>query len=84
MSTDAELRPDNLRCRSCGAAIFWALTTTGRKVPLDADPVEAEAEAGRYALLWPDDGRTPRAIHRPALYLTHFATCPNASQHRRR
>jgi hypothetical protein len=76
-------RPANLRCRSCGAAILWALTPAGRRVPLDAEPVEYEAPAGRYAVLWPADGGTPVAVHRPALYLTHFATCPNAASHRK-
>ena len=27
-------------CRSCGAAILWAVTPNGKKMPLDAEPDE--------------------------------------------
>jgi hypothetical protein len=83
MQPDSE-RPANLRCRSCGAPIFWAVNSNGNRVPIDAEPVQIEA-AGRYAIDWPDAPNTsPRAIHSPAIHLTHFATCPNAASHRKR
>jgi hypothetical protein len=71
-------------CRSCGAPIRWALTTNGRRIPLDPDPVEG----GNLALA--DQGTTPIAYYvdpedEPVpgpLYVSHFATCPNAAQHR--
>lgn len=82
MEADAE-RPPNLRCRSCGAPIFWVLTSNGKRMPIDAEPVEVIA-AGRYAVSWPSEPQTaPLAIHSPAIHLTHFATCPNAAHHRR-
>ena len=61
-------------CRSCGAAIVWAKTTTGKSMPLDAEPVP--------------DGNI--VLHEGVAYVTgtgdrksHFATCPNAARHRR-
>jgi hypothetical protein len=77
-------RPASLRCRSCDAPIFWGRTALGKPVPLDAEPV-ASAGRGQYAVSWPDDGRgVPLAIHDAAIHLTHFATCPNAAEHRKR
>jgi hypothetical protein len=32
-----ELRDPPARCRSCGAAIAWAMTPAGRRAPLDRD-----------------------------------------------
>lgn len=77
-------------CRSCHAAVVWALTTDGQRMPLDAQPVEREGAVlaarrepdGSLAVrsvtllgeLWPDE--------HPAR--SHFATCPQADRHRRR
>lgn len=67
-------------CRSCGAPITWAITDNGKRIPLDAEP----APNGNLILV---DGvaRTPRIDDDvPFLqYVSHFATCPNAQQHRR-
>lgn len=83
MDADAE-RPAHMRCRSCGAPIIMATSATGSKVPLDAEPCNVMAN-GHYAIDWPSEPyATPRALHRPAIHLTHFATCPNAAEHRRR
>ena len=74
------------RCRSCGAPIIWAVTKSGRSMPLD----EATDPAGNVLLLengnclvpapeddvWEAAGGTR--------HTSHFATCPNADQHRRR
>lgn len=83
----------NLRrteCRSCGAPIVWARSvTTGRALPVDADPTPT----GNLRLTPGHDGR-PRAevTGPPSLldtedgdrYVSHFATCPNADDHRTR
>jgi hypothetical protein len=63
-------------CRT-GAAIIWAVTAAGKRIPLDA-----ESEA-RFVLDDPLPGPTP-AVHVVATYQTHFATCPHAAAHRRR
>lgn len=33
-----------VRCRSCRARIVWLVTDTGKKIPVDADTVEATDE----------------------------------------
>jgi hypothetical protein len=70
-------------CKSCGAPIRWVKTATGKAMPLDANPtpkgnviiVKGVAQIG---------GDHPDLLPGEALRFTsHFATCPNASQHRR-
>lgn len=79
------------RCRSCGAPILWARSWSGRSMPVDAEPcdegnlvIETESGGARVALVLTGDAlavtrRGPAPLHR-----SHFATCPNASQHRSR
>lgn len=69
-------------CRSCGAQIIWAVTASGSKMPVDAEPVEngnlilrkTESESGPIlvAIISPDGD-----------YVSHFATCLNAAEHRK-
>lgn len=78
------------RCRSCGALILWARTTKGKRVPIDAGPVEN----GNIRLAYAGDGSDPVAHYeppgQPALpdvepeprYVSHFATCPQAREWR--
>lgn len=76
-------RPPGLTCSSCGAPIFFGLTPTGGRVPLNAEPVDV-LELGHYAVETPSRPHTlPWAIHRAPVYLTHFATCPHAASHRK-
>lgn len=68
------------RCRSCGAAITWARSEDGRAMPIDKDPVAGGnlvVENGVARVAAPDlfDQR-PR-------HVSHFATCPQAKEHRR-
>jgi len=66
------------RCRSCGAQIEWTLTAKGRRMPLDVD----ERADGNLVV---DDAH--RAVSVPAgtgNRTSHFATCPNAGEHRTR
>lgn len=65
-------------CRSCGAEIIWTETMNGKKMPVDAKPVQGFVLV-RDEL---DPSSTPRAIPEK-IHLSHFATCPNADQHRR-
>lgn len=70
-------------CRSCKARIFWAKTTGGKQMPIDADSVQD----GNLALvngevivvkgdLFEEQLPEPR-------YKSHFATCPAAAKHRK-
>lgn len=60
---------DDGECRSCGALIYWVQTPTGARMPIDR-------------------GRETRVCYINGEWLTigayksHFATCPNAAQHR--
>jgi hypothetical protein len=72
-------------CRSCKAEIVWAITESGRWMPLDAEP----NPRGEWRLF----GDTPRAVHveperraelAEQLMVPHWATCPHADEHRRR
>lgn len=88
------------RCRSCGDPIIWTITTNGKRMPVDTDPVVAprgfridetlldEAQMGFNE----DDLKPGKDILATftadpgageLLYQSHFATCPNADQHRR-
>lgn len=74
-------------CRSCGAPMVWVLTRSGGHMPLDPEP----SPRGNIVLeLGPNDqtvSRVLRADEEPASgqlrWLSHFATCPNAKEHRR-
>ncbi len=63
------LRPDGAKCWSCGAAIVWGKTKDGKRVPLDVEAIGG--------LLNEYTGEVMR------LRQTHFATCPNAAEHRK-
>jgi hypothetical protein len=71
-------------CKSCGAPIRWAKTVSGKSMPVDVEP----AANGNVVFL--DDktvivsGPRARIEGDERRYTSHFATCPQASQHRRR
>ena len=74
-------------CRSCGAPIIWASLEYGHHMPLDAEPSPI-GNVRLYNLdyaevLAPIPARAARDAGEQ-LYLSHFVTCPNAEQHRRR
>lgn len=56
-----------VRCSSCNARIIWLHTANGKRMPVDADTVKPT-----------DTAFDPRSDQ-----VSHFATCPNANQHRR-
>lgn len=68
-------------CASCEAPIKWIRTENGKAAPVDATPTKVFAATG----IIHDDprGDTPEA-RLVAGYTSHFATCPNAPQHRHR
>lgn len=68
------------KCRSCGAAIFWALTPRGRDCPFDAQPADdgqyvAGQCMGKLQML-----KAPPVTAEPR-YASHFVSCVNASSH---
>lgn len=72
-------------CRSCGAPIWWAMTPKGRRIPLNAPGDHPHPNLA----VWRDDTGVLRASPTPPEGLTvtattsHFATCPQADEHRR-
>jgi hypothetical protein len=75
-------------CRSCRRSIIWCRTERGKKMPLDADPVEDQTQASLFVLRETEKREGPLAIAAWGLvgleshYRSHFATCPNADSHR--
>jgi hypothetical protein len=76
-------------CRSCKAPIIWAETTEGKRMPVDAEP----SEPGNIKLVDRGPRRLPIAVILDAtalrsttevLRLSHFATCPEGRNWRRR
>lgn len=74
-------------CSSCGKTIVWAQTEQGKPVPITAEPFAH----GNVVLQLPADPRDPPVAHylrkgETALqprYVSHFADCPQADQHRK-
>jgi len=66
------------QCKSCGAEIIWCQTPAGKLMPLDSRPETrwVFGEAAGHG----DGTRTARSAQ---TYMSHFATCPDAAQHRR-
>jgi len=62
------------KCRSCGAPIIWAITLSGKRIPLDAEQVKPN----HYFRL--DNGY---AVKSKPLYQAHFASCPDADRWRK-
>lgn len=80
------------RCRSCGAPILWA-ALKGKPFPVDATP----ADNGNIELqLQPGGVYTARVVRGPSApllvaagvdeprYVSHFVTCPHASDWRKK
>lgn len=68
-------------CGSCGAQILWVETSTGKWVPLDPDMVpdgNVEVYDGVAVVI------ANSSVGSRDRYKSHFATCPNAGQHRKR
>lgn len=74
-------------CRSCGAEIVWVLTEKGHRMPIDPEPCpkngNLEIDDDGIASALRDDDIVRARFEGKALYLSHFATCPNAARHRR-
>lgn len=66
------------QCRSCGAAITWAETTRGTRMPFNGDIVVSRT----YAM--PDVQVRVVEFVDTTVTLSHFATCPDAATWRRR
>ena len=73
-------------CSSCGAPIRWAVSDkTGKRMPLDREPVVTGnvRVIDERAYVLNQHERNVANDQGVALYVNHFATCPNARKHRR-
>ena len=61
------------RCKSCGAPIVWVEMVSGKRMPVDAKPAK---------LVVLDDMPEPRGSVVDC-WTPHWATCPQADQHRK-
>jgi hypothetical protein len=84
---------NSAKCNSCGAAIRWVRVTSKRTGKTSAMPVNRKPDRARgnitisgeneATVLSRDEADELRASDSPAaLYLSHFADCPNAARHR--
>lgn len=64
-------------CRSCGAPIEWAETVRGKRMPFDGEIVAVRTEGS------PIRGRVVEYVD-TAITASHFETCPDAQDWRRR
>ena len=75
------------KCKSCGASIIWIPTAAGKTMPCDAKPIPYREDPNGSLSLVTKDGRVVRAVIDLNAddfgYVSHFATCPDASKYRR-
>lgn len=81
------------RCKSCGREIVWIKMSSGKAMPCDAAPISysenmhPNAKGNNILTLVTEKGTIVRTVFDPSGdkvgYTSHFATCPNANQHRR-
>ena len=75
-------------CRSCGAQIDWVKTTAGKNMPVEGEHVEYnDAEEGMVLIT--DGGNVYKVTpdkHLPSVKgrISHFSTCPNADDWRKK
>ena len=78
-------------CRSCGAAIEFVVTASGKQMPIDMAPTPcARCNGDGYRMA--TGGDSPHTFAEPCapcdglgvVRLSHFATCPHAAAHRKR
>lgn len=60
-------------CKTCGKTIVWAISPSGANIPLQPVPGYL-VEVGASGM--PCAARTDAPV-----YISHFLTCPQASQH---
>jgi hypothetical protein len=76
-------------CRSCREPIFWAVTSNGRRMPVDPLPVPsgnvliASGTRSFEAYVLGATAASGALEQGVALHFSHFTTCPQASDHRR-
>ena len=78
-------------CRGCGAPIVWIRTAAGKSMPCDAEPALYKAREGAAGKIVTPNGEVlscdldvgPDEATGIG-YISHFVTCPQAEQFRRK
>lgn len=80
-----------MKCKSCGADIIYIKTPKGKTMPCDAEQkTYIQDDNGKDVIITPNGEVIKCYISGDMRYVTgigytpHWATCPNAEQHRRR
>lgn len=75
-------------CNSCHAQIWWALTAEGKSMPInqqpDPDGTVSTDQSGIVEIITDPVEKERLRRRGRKFYTAHFATCPEADQHRRR
>ena len=79
------------RCKSCGKEIRWIKTAAGKNMPVDAEEITYRKNGKGKSIIVTKNGEVHAANIVPngtpdatgVGYISHFATCPNADQHRK-
>ena len=83
-------------CRSCGESIIWTTLPSGKKCPMDAEPINLalvpSPSTPCYDLEWDNQGKDVEAtkwdraeiLESTQFYISHFSTCPQAQEHSKR
>lgn len=65
------------KCRSCGAEVIWVKTAKGKSMPLEAcAPSEGNIRITDNVAVYGQKGSGP--------YISHFSTCPQAGDWRKK
>lgn len=69
-------------CKTCGAKIVWGKTVNGKSMPIDMFSLPDD---DKVMLIdrWNTGDNTP-LIFNPKKHTSHFFTCPDAKQHRKK
>lgn len=78
------------KCKSCGATIYWIKSPRGKWIPCDEKLVRYKEDRAGKDMVVSHDGEVIRCrlqfdgLPTGMARIAHWATCPNANQHRRR
>jgi hypothetical protein len=75
-------------CSACGQHLTWALTTAGKKAPINTEPsdngnvliLQPKSLGEKLAITLSGDALDLARKHGLPLHLNHFADCPEAEQ----
>lgn len=77
--------PHTSFCRSCGAEILWCVTTGGKEMPIDAQQTEdgnLRLEKGEKGEVLVHYSQVNLFGEETGGWISHFATCKQASKWR--